>query len=103
MGRQHDILQPKPKAKPTLAFNVREGRLPVLRHDKVMVGHVGPLATEATLGKFGLKRGGLIQTVKGRQCWVGNKPLAVVSAEGTNPNAELPPSPPPPSKLKGQS
>jgi hypothetical protein len=74
MGRQDDSLQPKPKAKPPEPFNVREGRLPVLRHDRVMVGHVGPAATEATLGKFGLKHGGTIQKVKGRDCWVGNKP-----------------------------
>ncbi len=85
----YDKMPPKPKTKPTPAFNVREGRLPVLRHDKVMVGHVGPRATEATLGKFGIKHGGSIQKIQGRDCWVGNKPpsltLAQTSAAGTNP------------------
>lgn len=99
----HDVMPPKPKAKKPEPFNVRAGRIPVLDHKKIMRGHVGPKATEATLPRFGVKHGGSLQTVQGRRCWVGNEPLAVVSAEGTNPNAELPPAPPPPSKLKGQS
>jgi len=91
MSRSHDTLQPKPKAKPPEPFNVRAGRIPVLRHDKVMVGHVGPRATEATLPRFGLKHGGSLRTVKGRQCWVANGPtLASVSSVGTNLNIPPP-------------
>ncbi len=83
----HDVMPPKPKAKPPKPpFNVRAGRIPVLDHNKVLRGHVGPKATEATLPRFGLKRGGKLQKVQGRDCWVGNGPtLADVSAEGTNP------------------
>jgi hypothetical protein len=74
MGRQDDVMQPKPKAKPPQPFNVRAGRIPVLDHRKVMRGHVGPRASEATLPRFGLKHGGTLQKCQGRDCWVGNPP-----------------------------
>lgn len=86
MSRRHDTMPPARKKPEPQPFNIPAGRIPVLDHKKIMRGHVGPKATEATLPRFGLKHGGSLQTVKGRQCWVANGPtLATVSAEGTNP------------------
>jgi hypothetical protein len=91
MSRLHDSLPPPQKKPEPLPFNIPAGRIPVLDHKKIMRGHVGPKATEATLPRFGLKHGGSLQTCKGRTCWVGNGPtLAQTSAEGTNPAIPLP-------------
>ena len=74
MSRQHDTMPAPRKAEKPEPFNVRAGRVPVLDHKKILRGHVGPKATEATLGRFGLTHGGTLQTCEGRQCWVGNPP-----------------------------
>jgi hypothetical protein len=69
----YDVLPPPPKAKAKPEpFNIDANRVPVLDHLHRVRGHTGKLATEAGLSHFGLKHGGSLQTVKGRDCWVGN-------------------------------
>lgn len=86
MRRPNDTMPKPPKAPKAEPFNVKKGRVPILDHRKVLRGHAGSKMSEAGLVHFGLKHGGKLQRVQGRQCWVANGPtLATVSAEGTNP------------------
>jgi hypothetical protein len=62
---------PKKAPKPQ-PFNVEASRVPILDSNKVLKGHCGPKASESILPRFGIKNGGKLQTVQGRQCWVGN-------------------------------
>jgi hypothetical protein len=68
-----DVMQPKRKPKPPPpAFNVDASRVPILDSNKVLKGHCGPKASESILPRFGIKNGGTLQKVQGRECWVGN-------------------------------
>jgi hypothetical protein len=68
----YDVLPEPPKPPKAEPFNIPASRIPVLDHLHRVRGHIGPGATEASLPRFGLKHGGSLQTVKGRDCWVGN-------------------------------
>jgi hypothetical protein len=72
MSRIYDVMPAPKKAPKPQPFNVEASRVPILDSSKVLKGHCGPKASEAILPRFGLKNGGKLQTVQGRQCWVGN-------------------------------
>jgi len=72
MSRQYDTMPAPRKAPKPQPFNVEASRVPILNSNKQLVGHCGPKASESILPRFGLKNGGKLEAVQGRQCWVGN-------------------------------
>jgi hypothetical protein len=94
----HDVPERR-TAKRTTPGTIPGNKVGVYDHKNRLRGVVGRLATSVTASRFLSGRPASLQTVNGQPAW--KQTLAEVSAAGTNPNAMLPPSPPPPSKLKG--
>lgn len=69
------------------AGEVPANRIPIHDHEGNVRGHVTKAATQATVARFLGRHGATLETVEGRQTWVGSKP----------------PPPPPPPELPGLS